>query len=219
YGGSLENRARLLRELIEDTREAVGDHCAVAVRFAADELIGEAGLTHDGEARDVIEMLAELPDLWDINLSNWPNDSQTSRFAKEGFQEEYTRFVKQVTSKPVVGGRVSRESRLPGLSEWARVRDWRVTQIERMANVSIYRASELEAEHVLEFGARHVAIATGASWRGDGVGRDSGFAIAGFDGPAVYSPHDIMSGRVPNGGPGHVWDDDNYLIGWLQAEL
>ena len=94
---------RLLRELIEDTKEAVGDRCAVAVRFAADELIGEAGLTHDGEARDVVEMLAELPDLWDVNLSNWPNDSQTSRFAKEGFQEEYTSFVKQVTSKPVVG--------------------------------------------------------------------------------------------------------------------
>ena len=53
YGGSLENRARLLRELIEDTKDAVGDTCAVAVRFRADELIGEAGLTHDGEARDV----------------------------------------------------------------------------------------------------------------------------------------------------------------------
>src|SRR5690242_12000647 len=103
YGGSLENRARLLRELIEDTKEAVGDTCAVAVRFCADELIGENGLTHDGEAREVIEMLAELPDLWDINISNWPNDSQTSRFAKEGFQEEYTRFVKQLTTKPVVG--------------------------------------------------------------------------------------------------------------------
>jgi dimethylamine/trimethylamine dehydrogenase len=34
YGGSLENRARLFRELIEETRDAVGDTCAVAVRFA-----------------------------------------------------------------------------------------------------------------------------------------------------------------------------------------
>jgi dimethylamine/trimethylamine dehydrogenase len=32
YGGSLENRVRFLRELIEDTHEAVGDTCAVAVR-------------------------------------------------------------------------------------------------------------------------------------------------------------------------------------------
>ena len=29
YGGSLENRARLLKELIEDTKDAVGDTCAV----------------------------------------------------------------------------------------------------------------------------------------------------------------------------------------------
>ncbi|WP_037551689.1 oxidoreductase [Sphingomonas sp. URHD0057] len=345
YGGSLENRARLLRELIEDTKEAVGDTCAVAVRFCADELMGDAGLTHDGEARDVIGMLAELPDLWDVNISNWPNDSQTSRFAKEGFQEEYTRFVKQLTTKPVVGvgrftspdtmvsqikrgvldfigaarpsiadpflpkkieegriddirecigcnicvssdytstnlrctqnptmgeewrrgwhpeiippkksdgsvlvvgagpagleaalaaarrgfevhlaeatselgGRVTRESKLPGLAEWARVRDWRVDQLERMDNVSIYRDSALEAEHVLEFGARHVAIATGSVWRRDGVGRDSGFPI--FDGPLVYTPDDIMSGRDPEGGPVIIWDDDHYYMGGVIAEL
>jgi dimethylamine/trimethylamine dehydrogenase len=344
YGGSLENRVRLLRELIEDTKDAVGDRCAVAVRFCADELMGEAGLTHDGEARDIIEMLAELPDLWDVNISNWSNDSQSSRFAKEGFQEEYTSFVKQLTTKPVVGvgrftspdtmvsqvkrgvldfigaarpsiadpflpkkieegriddirecigcnicvssdytstnlrctqnptmgeewrrgwhpeiippkksegsvlvvgagpagleaalaaaqrgfevhlaeatselgGRVSKESRLPGLAEWARVRDWRVGQLERMANVSIYRDSALEAEHVLEFGARHVAIATGSLWRRDGVGRDSGFAI--FDGPVVYTPDDLMAGRDPEAGPVIIWDDDHYYMGGVLAE-
>ena len=347
YGGSLENRVRLLRELIEDTKEAVGDKCAVAVRFCADELIGDAGLTRDGEARDVIEMLAELPDLWDINLSTWPNDSQTSRFAKEGFQEEYAGFVKSLTTKPVVGvgrftspdtmvsqikrgimdfigaarpsiadpflpkkieegrvdeirecigcnmcvssdytstnlrctqnptmgeewrrgwhpeiipskksdgsvlvvgagpagleaalaaarrgfevhvaeatsdlgGRVSRESRLPGLSEWARVRDWRVTQLERMGNVSIYRDSALQAEHVLEFGARHVAIATGSTWRRDGVGRNSGFALPGFDGPNLFTPDDLMNGRIPDEGPAIVWDDDHYYMGGVLAEL
>jgi dimethylamine/trimethylamine dehydrogenase len=345
YGGSLENRVRLLRELIEDTKDAVGDRCAVAVRFCADELMGDAGLTHDGEARDVIEMLAELPDLWDVNISNWSNDSQSSRFAKEGFQEEYTSFVKQLTTKPVVGvgrftspdtmvsqvkrgvldfigaarpsiadpflpkkieegriddirecigcnicvssdytstnlrctqnptmgeewrrgwhpeiippkksegsvlvvgagpagleaalsaarrgyevhlaeatselgGRVSLESRLPGLAEWARVRDWRVGQLERMANVSIYRESTLEAELVLEFGARHVAIATGSLWRRDGVGRDSGFAI--FDGPVVYTPDDVMAGRDPEAGPVIIWDDDHYYMGGILAEL
>jgi dimethylamine/trimethylamine dehydrogenase len=347
YGGSLENRARLLRELIEDTKEAVGDRCAVAVRICADELLGECGLTHDGEARDVIEMLAELPDLWDVNISNWPNDSQTSRFAKEGFQEEYTRFVKQVTSKPVVGvgrftspdtmvsqvrrgvldfigaarpsiadpflprkieegrideirecigcnmcvssdytstnlrctqnptmgeewrrgwhpeiippkrsegtvlvvgagpagleaalaaarrgyevhlaeasselgGRVSDESGLPGLAEWARVRDWRVSQLERLANVSIYRDSALEAEHVLEFGAAHVAIATGSTWRRDGIGRDSGFAVPGLDDPAVLTPGDLMAGRAPSEGPVLIWDDDHYYMGGVLAEL
>ncbi len=53
YGGSLENRARLLRELIEDTKEAVGATCAVAVRFAVDELRGADGITAGGEGREV----------------------------------------------------------------------------------------------------------------------------------------------------------------------
>ena len=33
------------------------------------------------------------------------------------------------------GGRVTRESRLPGLAEWARVRDYRTGQLSRMNNV------------------------------------------------------------------------------------
>ena len=103
YGGGLANRARLLRELIEDTRAAVGDRSAVAVRFSVDELLGPEGISADGEGREIVEMLAELPDLWDVNLSDWSNDSQTSRFAPEGYQREYIQFVKQVTSKPVVG--------------------------------------------------------------------------------------------------------------------
>ncbi len=104
YGGSLENRVRLLREMIEDTKEAVGGDCAVAVRFSVDELHGPAGITSLGEGRDVIAMLAELPDLWDVNLAgHLGNDSRSSRFGPEGFQEDHVAFVKGLTSKPVVG--------------------------------------------------------------------------------------------------------------------
>jgi dimethylamine/trimethylamine dehydrogenase len=103
YGGSLVNRARLLRELIEDTKDAVGDRCGVVVRLAVDQLLGDEGLNADGEGREVIQLLAELPDLWDMNLADWGNDSVTARFADEGYQEPYIRFVKQLTTKPVVG--------------------------------------------------------------------------------------------------------------------
>ncbi|TDK51459.1 FAD-dependent oxidoreductase [Antarcticimicrobium luteum] len=103
YGGSLENRVRLIREVLQDTKEAIGDTCAVAIRFGVEELKGPAGLTFDGEGRDVVEMLADLPDLWDVNVSDWPNDSATSRFQAEGFQDSYVSFVKKVTNKPVVG--------------------------------------------------------------------------------------------------------------------
>lgn len=103
YGGSLENRVRLTRELIEETKEAIGDTCGVALRIAVEELLGESGMQSNAEGREVIEILAELPDLLDVNLSDWANDSSSARFSEEGSQEEYIDFVKKVTSKPVVG--------------------------------------------------------------------------------------------------------------------
>lgn len=355
YGGSLENRVRFFRELIEDTREAVGDACAVAVRFAVDELLGEEGFTHQGEGYDVVAMLAELPDLWDVNVSGWNNDSATSRFEKEGYQEKYISFVKQLTTKPVVGvgrytspdsmvsaikrgvmdfigaarpsiadpflptkikegriedirecigcnicvtgdtrfvpirctqnptmgeewrrgwhpeiisskksekevmiigagpaglecaralgqrgyqvtlleagkelgGRVLRESALPGLNEWRRVVDWRLTQIEKMKNVSVYPSSPMTAEDVLESGAQNLIIATGATWRRDGVGRTLWKPIVGFDSENVLSPDDFLeSGGLPpnlqkqaSGFQIVIYDDDHYYMGGVLAEL
>ena len=345
YGGSLENRARLLRELIEETKEAVGDTCAVVVRMAVDELMGPRGITSEAEGRDVIAMLAELPDLWDVNVSDWKQDSITSRFAPEGAQEAYVAFVKGVTTKPVVGvgrftspdamvsqikrgvldmigaarpsiadpflpkkieegrledirecigcnicvagdmtmspirctqnptmgeewrkgwhpeaippkgsddavlivgagpagleaaralgqrgyrvhlaeagqdlgGRVVREARLPGLAEWIRVRDYRVQQLDKMANVEVYRASRLEPEHVCEFGAPRVLVATGSRWRRDGVGRAHSAPVPGFERDGVHTPDDIMAGAMPDG-PVVIFDDDHYYMGGVLAE-
>jgi dimethylamine/trimethylamine dehydrogenase len=346
YGGTLVNRSRLLRELIEDTKDAVGVDCAVAVRFAVDEVRGEDGISSQEEGREVVEMLAELPDLWDVNVSDWANDSRTSRFAPEGFQEEFVRFVKTVTTKPVVGvgrftspdtmvsqirrgvldfigaarpsiadpflpkkiesgdvddirecigcnvcvtgdytmtpirctqnptmgeewrkgwhpeaipartgsdsflivgagptglecarllgrrgyavslaeaeeqlgGRVTREARLPGLAAWARVRDYRLTQLNKMQNVEIYRGSPVTAEQVLEFGATRVVLATGSTWRRDGIGRANTRPIPGLDRAGrVFTPEDLMAGLEP-AGPVVVFDDDHYYLGAILAE-
>jgi len=102
YGGSLENRARLLREILTDTREAAAGRAAVACRITVDELIGDTGITR-AETEDIIGMLGELPDLWDFVLGSWEDDSVTSRFGPEAGQEQYVRGLKQLTSKPVVG--------------------------------------------------------------------------------------------------------------------
>ena len=102
YGGSLENRVRLLREVLEETKEAIGDSCAVALRFAVHEFDDE-DLRFDRDGRAIVEMLAEIPDLWDVNISDWSHDSRTSRFGEAGHQEPYIDFVKTLTSKPVVG--------------------------------------------------------------------------------------------------------------------
>ena len=97
YGGSLENRMRLIREALDDMKEEIGDTCAVAFRFAVNEIDGDLE-----QGREVVEALKDLPDLWDVNVSDWSEDSCTSRFSSEGFQEETISFVKQVTDKPVV---------------------------------------------------------------------------------------------------------------------
>ena len=103
YGGSFENRLRLLREVLEEAQDEAAGEMAIALRFAVHEASGPKRITFDGEGRDVVEALADLPDLWDVNISGWSVDSSTSRYAQEGFQEEFTSFVKQVTNKPVLG--------------------------------------------------------------------------------------------------------------------
>jgi len=346
YGGSLANRVRFLREIIEDTRDAVGDTCAVAVRLAVDELLGDDGITHQGEGHDIVAMLAELPDLWDVNLSGWSNDSPSSRFAKEGAQEPYIGFVKQLTSKPVVGvgrytspdsmlaavrrgvldligsarpsiadpflptkiredrfedirecigcnicvtadmrsvpirctqnptmgeewrrgwhperigprtsddavlvvgagpagleaaralgqrghrvtlaesrrelgGRVLQEASLPGLNEWRRVADWRITQLQRMPNVEIYRDSPMTAADIVETGTAHVILATGSTYRRDGIGRTLWRPVPGHDLPHVLTPDDVFAGALPAGRV-LIYDDDHYIVGGLLAEL
>ena len=114
YGGSLENRVRLLRELLEDTVEAVGGSMAIGLRFATDELLGRDGITWEDEGCKVVEMLADLPDFWDVNVSDWTHDSASSRFTSEGHQEPYVAFVKGIVKKPVitVGRYTSPESML-----------------------------------------------------------------------------------------------------------
>ena len=102
YGGSLENRVRLIRELIEETKDAVGDTCAVAVRMAADEEGTPDSQMETNERRDMFELLAELPDLWDINIQDYSHEMGVSRFTPEASLEEAVGFVKTITSKPVV---------------------------------------------------------------------------------------------------------------------
>ena len=110
-----------------------------------------------------------------------------------------------------LGGRISSESRLPGLAEWARVRDWRLGQMAKMANIEIYPDNRLDASAVLELGMQHVIIATGAQWRSDGIGRWRSNAFDGWDLPSVISVDQILSGYVPDTNV-VIYDDDHYYM-------
>jgi len=103
YGGSIENRVRIVRELIEVTKDAVGQDCGVALRVSLEELRARPGRNQPSEAHELIELLADVPDLFDVKMDSSPTDCSPSRFSGEGSHEPVIDFVKKLTSKPVVG--------------------------------------------------------------------------------------------------------------------
>jgi dimethylamine/trimethylamine dehydrogenase len=117
-----------------------------------------------------------------------------------------------------LGGRVARESRLPGLAEWIRVRDYRVQALSQNTNVSIYSGSKMTAGDVGDTEAEHVFIATGSHWRRDGRGRTSATPVDGLGGEDSLTPDDVMNGKRPLG-PVIVYDDDGYYMAAVLAEL
>jgi dimethylamine/trimethylamine dehydrogenase len=127
----------------------------------------------------------------------------------------YTVALAEAGTAP--GGRVTRESRLPGLAEWARVRDYRTGQISRMANVTLYLGNRLTVADIREFGADYVLLATGARWRANGLGRWHARPIDALRG-VVLTPDDIMDGARPAGRV-VVFDDDHYYMGPVIALL
>ena len=336
YGGSIDNRVRLLREVIEDVSEIVAGRSAVAVRYSMPMQLDddEEGLI------ECFQQIAELPDLWDITVNDYRYEMGSSRFVKEAANQAAVAKVKSMTGKPVVsvgrftspdtmlaqvangtqdfigaarpsiadpflprkidqgrledirecigcnvcyahdslgvplrctqnptmgeewrrgwhperiesrhadesvlivgagpagleaacalgqrgyqvilaeaeqelGGRINRESRLPGLSEYARVRDWRLGQLAGMENVQVYPDNRLDVESILELDSQHVILATGATWRSDGVGRWSNLPFAGCDQDNVIGVERILEGFLPDG-PVVIYDDDHYYLG------
>jgi dimethylamine/trimethylamine dehydrogenase len=346
YGGSVANRARLLREILEDTVETVAGRAAVACRICVDEQLGDRGIDRP-EIEEVLGLLGELPDVWDFMVGEWENDSLSSRFAEEGAQEEYVRGLKALTTKPVVGvgrftsadtmvrmvrdgvldmigsarpsiadpflpkkieegrwddirecigcnicvtgdatstpirctqnpsmgeewrrgwhperirakgsdagvlvvgggpagleaammlgrrgydvvlaeagadigGRVALEARLPGLAAWIRVADYRRGQLARLPNVEVGVGSRLDAAEAASYGFDHIALATGARWRDDGVGRWHTRPIDLGPGVEVLTPDDLLRGALPDGERVLVYDDDHYFMGGALAEV
>ena len=337
YGGSVANRVRIVRELIDVTREATAGKCAVAVRFSVDRAIPESF--------EAFETLAEAPDLWDLTVGDYDVEMGSSRFVGEGALAEDVARAKGLTSKPVVavgrftspdtmarhirngtqdligaarpsiadpflpkkieegrvedvrecigcnicyahnslgvpirctqnpttgeewrrgwhperierdrslgrvlvigggpagleaarvlgergaqvllaeaegelGGRVSKESRMPGLAEWRRVRDWRVSQLNRLGNVELFPGSPMNAADVFEVEAEHVIVATGARWATDGVGRHRDTPIESAPGARVLSVDDVLDGKEIPSGRALIYDDDHYYLGPVLA--
>ncbi|MEO6118024.1 MAG: FAD-dependent oxidoreductase [Methylotenera sp.] len=106
YGGSLENRARFWLETLEKVKHAVGGECAIATRFAIDTVYGPGQIEVEVDGMKFIELADPLVDLWDVDvgdIAEWGEDAGPSRFYQQGHQVPWTKFVKQVSKKPVLG--------------------------------------------------------------------------------------------------------------------
>ncbi len=345
YGGSLENRARFVREVVSDVRDAVGDTMGLTLRLSLEEAFDDLGFANS-EVRDFIEMHKDLPDLWDLAHGAWEDCSGPSRFKEEAAQFDLVTGIKSLTSKPVVGvgrftspdvmvkqlksgtldfigcarpsiadpflpkkveegriedirecigcnicitgdmtmsisrctqnptfmeewrkgwhpeqmnakgasssvlvvgsgpagmeaalslakrgydvalaeaktevgGRLTLERKLPGLSAWGRVIDYRAFQLSKLSNAETYFDSALTADQVLEFGFENVCVATGSSWRADGVSRQHVRPVERDPAMPVFTPDDLMAGRLPTGKV-VLYDDDHYYMGGVLAEL
>ncbi len=114
------------------------------------------------------------------------------------------------------GGRLVWETSLPGLKTWFRVAEYRLGQLRQMPNVTLYPESDLGVQDVLDFGAEHVVVATGARWL-DTLCQANELPGGKAAGPRIYTPEDLKAGFVPEG-PVAVFDFDNYYLGTAVAE-
>ncbi len=117
-----------------------------------------------------------------------------------------------------LGGRVSRESELPGMASYARVRDYRENLLRQKPNVEIYLDNRLGAQDVVDLEMPHVLLATGSRWRRDGVGRQHHFPLPGVEKLKLLTPDDVFNGEALEGKV-LIYDDDHYFMGSTLAEL
>jgi 2,4-dienoyl-CoA reductase (NADPH2) len=121
YGGSRENRARLLTEIITAVRAAVGADFPILVRLDAKEYRVAGGITLD----DCIETakLCEQAGADALDISAYGNTSKGIAFTEAplvhqpGGYLEFARAVKQVVNIPVIAvGRIELEAAEKGLA-------------------------------------------------------------------------------------------------------
>lgn len=119
YGGSIENRMRLLLETIEAVRDVVGINFPIAVKLNSSDQL-EGGFSQD-EALMVVEALDNTSiDLLDISGGTYfPGAKSASDSAGKGpYFLEFAKQARQLTSKPLMltGGFKTKEQALDAIT-------------------------------------------------------------------------------------------------------
>jgi dimethylamine/trimethylamine dehydrogenase len=133
-------------------------------------------------------------------------------------QVEYVHVVDEA-GRP--GGHMEWVPRLPGLAEWQRVVDHRLTLADKLSNLTVVPNKRLSAVDILDYGAEVVILTTGSAWARDGTSSVTRAPLPGADAdtPHVLTPDQIMvEGKEPLGDSVLVYDAEGYFMGVSLAE-
>lgn len=102
FGGSVENRLRFPRMVLEEVRKQVGPWFPIIVRISAEERV-EGGNTLE-DTLEYLEYLDEFVDLYDVSCGLNPSLQYQidSNFLEDGWRSYMARAVKDKFSKPVM---------------------------------------------------------------------------------------------------------------------
>lgn len=116
YGGSPENRLRIVLEIIEGIRKACGEHFPVGVRLSVDEFLDQTGVTEEYiHIQDGIQIAMALEhagiDFIDVSCGLYETGMTCVEPISfpQGWRKELIRAVKAHVSVPVIGVSAIRE--------------------------------------------------------------------------------------------------------------
>ena len=119
-------------------------------------------------------------------------------------------------SNKELGGRINMESKLPGMTSYKRVVDYRVNQISQLNNVEVFLDNTLGPDDILELGFDHVVTATGSTWQPSIMDEKSAPVLIDKT-DTIFTPEDILNGCELKS-PVIIFDFDYYYMGGLMAE-
>ena len=102
FGGSIENRTRFCRMIIDEVRSQIGPHMPIMLRLSADELVDGGNTLED--TLKYLEYLNDEVDIFDVSCGL--NDSIQyqidANYMKDGWRSYMAKAVKEKFGKPVI---------------------------------------------------------------------------------------------------------------------
>ena len=102
FGGSIENRTRFCRMIIDEVRSQIGPHMPIMLRLSADELVDGGNTLED--TLKYLEYLNDEVDIFDVSCGL--NDSIQyqidANYMKDGWRAYMAKAVKEKFGKPVI---------------------------------------------------------------------------------------------------------------------